>query len=246
MSKGRSPVNYELNDKQRELVIKNLNLVRTVIRDRFSVYHEYYDDMMQEGTIGLIKAVARHDDSRGAQLSTFAYFCIKNEIQKFVSECTDAIKVPVSVRLAMNVVNEISKNGGSQEDIDEVLNHNQISKDMLNSGMRASVILSLNAETDEGTPFLELVAGEDNVDTNVEEDERRMYCELHDWLNYNYPDKLLDNRIYMDYLWLSNNEKSITVIYDHVRNIYNVNRNETRKIITKYKDVVSNYLKNKK
>ena len=235
---------YQLDPAKEDLVIKNMGLVRQVIRDKFSVYHEWHEDMLQEGTIGLIKAVAKHDISKGAQLSTFAYLCIKNEIQKFVSECTDTIRVPVSVGLAINGLRLVEEKGGTSEDVKEVLVHNQVSMEMIRAGKTALATVSVDEENEEGLPYKDILPSPLIPEFNDNEEERQMWSDIHNWLNFNYPDELLNNRVYIDYIsYKQDGTYKINEIYTLIANTYLINRTIIRNIIPVYNERLSLYLK---
>ena len=234
---------YKLTSAQQEIVLKNQNLVRTVIKDKFSIYHEYYEDMMQEGLIGLIKAVCRYEPDKGAQLSTFAYLCIKNEIQKFVSECTDPIRVPVSVGLAINGVRMVEEREGTEEEKQAVLERVAISKQMLEAGRRALRYTSMDADTDEGVPLKCIIPAEPiDYTSNASLEERQLYNDLHGWLNYNYPDELLYNRIFIDYIYSKEQQsQGVTELYKQLRDTYGANRTVVNNIISVYSERIKEF-----
>lgn len=238
---------YKIDKAKQELVIKNQNLVRTVIRDKFSIYHEYYEDMLQEGLIGLIKAVSRYEADKGAQLSTFAYMCIKNEIQKFVSECTDPIRVPVSVGLAINGVRIVEENNGTEEEKEAVLERVSISKQMLEAGRRALRYTSMDAETEDGVPLRCVIPSEPydyTADADIED--RQLYNDLHGWLNHNYPEDYLSNRIFIDYIY--NKEQEIlttTELYKYLKDTYGSNRTVVNKVVDVYSSRVALFFKHR-
>lgn len=235
-------------EEQRAMVIKNTGLVKKVISDRFLVYSEWYEDMYQEGIIGLIKAASRYDPSKGAQLSTFAYLCVKNEIQKFVSECTDAIKVPVSVRLAIKQVSDLRKEGASEAEINEAIKYNQISRDMHDAGIRASNIYSLDAEMEEDSTLLDSVAADEYRDPmECSREERQLYSDLHKWLNYMNEGRYVENRIYMDYLYEADApDFRIVQFYAMCRDLYEKSRNDVQRILKEYTPMVQKYLQKRK
>ena len=244
MSRKSNLAAYKLTPEKQELVTKNMALVRKVISDRFSVYHEWMDDMLQEGTIGLIKAVAKHDASKGAQLSTFAYLCIKNEIQKFVSECTDTIRVPVSVGLAINGLRKIEESGGTSKDVDSVLEHNQVSLEMIEAGKTALATVSMDEENEDGLPYRDVLPGTSMITFEADYSDKQMWSSIHKWFNFNYPDSLLDTRIYIDYIVLRNEGlHKINDIYEVISNTYLVNRAFIRKLIPIYNERLNTYLK---
>ncbi|MGW3009173.1 SigB/SigF/SigG family RNA polymerase sigma factor [Streptomyces sp. NPDC001219] len=75
------------------LIEMNLTLVRYVAR-RFSGRRESAEDMLQVGTIGLIKAIDRYDVSRGVEFTTLAVPYIQGEIKRFFRDTTWSVHVP--------------------------------------------------------------------------------------------------------------------------------------------------------
>lgn len=75
------------------LVEKHLPLVYFLAR-KFSNRGEPLDDLVQVGTIGLIKAIDRFELSRGFEFSTFASPTIIGEIKRHFRDKTWAIRVP--------------------------------------------------------------------------------------------------------------------------------------------------------
>lgn len=67
----------------RTLVLSHLRLVISVARG-FLGYGLPHADLIQEGNIGLMKAVKRFDPSRGVRLVTFALYWIKAEIHEYI------------------------------------------------------------------------------------------------------------------------------------------------------------------
>ena len=67
----------------RQLIMSHLRLVIKIARS-YSGYGLNQADLVQEGNIGLMKAVKRFDPSRGVRLVSFAIYWIKAEIQEFV------------------------------------------------------------------------------------------------------------------------------------------------------------------
>ena len=76
-----------------EIVTMNLPLVNHLAR-RYAGRGEQLDDLVQVGTIGLIKAVDRFDIGRGLEFSTFATPTILGEIKRHFRDRTWAMKVP--------------------------------------------------------------------------------------------------------------------------------------------------------
>ncbi|MEV6396237.1 SigB/SigF/SigG family RNA polymerase sigma factor [Streptomyces sp. NPDC051907] len=75
------------------LVELNLSLVRFAAA-RFSHRSEAMEDILQVGTIGLIKAINRFDVEREVEFSSFALPNIEGEIKRFFRDATWAVRVP--------------------------------------------------------------------------------------------------------------------------------------------------------
>lgn len=79
-----------------EMIKANLRLVVKIARD----YEEYglpLLDLINEGNMGLMKAVERFDPAKGAKLSTYAAWWIKQAIRRALANQSKTIRLPVHV-----------------------------------------------------------------------------------------------------------------------------------------------------
>ncbi|MBN9460561.1 MAG: RNA polymerase sigma factor RpoH [Burkholderiales bacterium] len=79
-------------DAARELVMSHLRLVVSIAR-QYLGYGLAHADLIQEGNIGLMKAVKRFDPSRGVRLVSFAMHWIKAEIHEYILRNWRMVKV---------------------------------------------------------------------------------------------------------------------------------------------------------
>ena len=79
-------------DAARELVLSHLRVVVSVSRQYLN-YGLSQGDIIQEGNIGLMKAVRRFDPQRGVRLYSFAIHWIKAEINEFVLKNWKIVKI---------------------------------------------------------------------------------------------------------------------------------------------------------
>lgn len=79
-------------DAARALVLSHLRLVVAIARG-YRGYGLPYSDLIQEGNIGLMKAVKRFDPARGVRLVSFAVHWIRAEIHEFVLRNWRIVKV---------------------------------------------------------------------------------------------------------------------------------------------------------
>ena len=76
----------------RELILSHLRVVVSISRQYLN-YGLSQGDLIQEGNIGLMKAVKRFDPSRGVRLFSFAIHWIKAEINEFVLKNWKIVKI---------------------------------------------------------------------------------------------------------------------------------------------------------
>ena len=79
-------------DAARELVLSHLRLVVSVAR-QYLGYGLPHADLIQEGNLGLMKAVKRFDPERGVRLVSFAVHWIKAEIHEYIVRNWRMVKV---------------------------------------------------------------------------------------------------------------------------------------------------------
>src|SRR3989475_8940104 len=83
------------DDAARERMINaNLRLVVTIARDYTNLGLPLLD-LISEGNIGLTKAVERFDPAKGAKLSTYAMWWIKQSIKRALANQSKTIRLPV-------------------------------------------------------------------------------------------------------------------------------------------------------
>ena len=82
------------NPQARERLIQQyMPLVKSLAR-RHSKRGEQYEDLVQVGAIGLIKAVDRFDPGRGVEFGAFAIPNIAGEIKRYIRDRTWPLKIP--------------------------------------------------------------------------------------------------------------------------------------------------------
>jgi|GEM_PF-6315008 len=79
----------------RELIVRaNMGLVYQIAMTSQVKYQEPLDDLVQSGTIGLIKAVDRYDPQRNSRFSSFASPYIRGAIAQYVRDRCQPLKIP--------------------------------------------------------------------------------------------------------------------------------------------------------
>ncbi|QIN81801.1 sigma-70 family RNA polymerase sigma factor [Rubrobacter tropicus] len=100
----------DLRARQR-LIEKNLRLVVSVAK-KYRGQGLPFEDLIQEGNLGLMKAVEKFDPEKGWRLSTYATWWIRQGVQRAVADKGRTIRVPVhrgdKVRKMARTYNELS------------------------------------------------------------------------------------------------------------------------------------------
>jgi RNA polymerase primary sigma factor len=96
---------------RQRLIEKNLRLVVSVAK-KYRGYGLPFEDLIQEGNIGLMKAVEKYDPERGFRFSTYATWWIRQAVQRAVADKGRTIRVPVhmteKIRKMARTYNELS------------------------------------------------------------------------------------------------------------------------------------------
>ncbi len=85
---------FKLKQAKNEFVKANLRLVVSIAR-RFNHGRLPLADLIQEGNIGLMKAVERYDYRRGFRFSTYASWWIRHAISRALADKGRAVRLPV-------------------------------------------------------------------------------------------------------------------------------------------------------
>ena len=80
-------------DAREQLIVSHLNLVR-FLASKFKNRGEPLEDLVQVGTIGLIKAIDRFDPDRGLEFTTYATPTIMGEIKRHFRDKGWSVRVP--------------------------------------------------------------------------------------------------------------------------------------------------------
>src|SRR5215211_7806262 len=96
---------------RKRLIEMNLKLVVSIVK-KLRGHGLPFEDLIQEGNIGLMKAVEKYDPERGFRFSTYATWWIRQAVQRAVADKGRTIRVPVhmgeKIRKMARTYNELS------------------------------------------------------------------------------------------------------------------------------------------
>lgn len=124
------------------MISGNLRMVAAIAR-KYSgiVRHLSIDDIIQEGNVGLCRAAEKYDPSRGYKFSTYAYWWIRQSINRAISDKERVVRIPCnafeSIIKALSWQQEFELKHGHQPTIDQVAAHTRVSPEILMSALRA-------------------------------------------------------------------------------------------------------------
>ncbi len=149
-------------DARQQLIVSHLNLVR-FLASKFKNRGESLDDLIQVGTIGLIKAIDRFDISRGLEFTTFATPTIMGEIRRHFRDKGWSVRVPRRLQELSAKVNqmtdELTKRLQRSPTVEEIAQELDTSVDevleaMESSSAYSSVPLEAGGAADDEAPSI--------------------------------------------------------------------------------------------
>ncbi len=173
---GAAPDEASAKQVRDALIELHLPLAEHCAR-RFAQRGEPFEDLVQVGTVGLIKAVDRFEPKRGVEFSTYATPTIIGEIKRHFRDKGWAIRVPRRLQeLRMSIANatgELSQSLGHSPTPREIADRLDITVEEVLEGIESAnayATLSLDAGEggDESLSWLETLGAEDEALENVE------------------------------------------------------------------------------
>ena len=164
---------YRDNDDaeaREELIIRNLRLVVSVAK-RFQNRGVSLVDLIEEGNIGLIRAVERFDPEMGNRFSTYATWWIERSVRRAISSTSRTVRIPAYmseiVARAKRAATRLEAELGRSPTMDEVAEEIELKKEttiLLKRAMNSyTTSLSASIDGDEGgeTTFAALLEDPD-------------------------------------------------------------------------------------
>lgn len=175
-SNGSNSNNYLLLSRAKIKVLQNRALkikekfIKSNLRFVIDLANRYQtrglplSDLIQEGNIGLMKAVEKFDHTKGFKFSTYSAWWIHQSLSRAIMEQTKTISIPVYLQEQSSVVYKakakIEHNREKPAEIEEIAKEVGISKEVVKTILRGkdmTVPLEISAIDQDSKTFLDIV-----------------------------------------------------------------------------------------
>jgi len=229
---------YKNGDKsaKEKIIQSNLRLSASIAKNyyqkNFNCFIKFLD-MIQDGNMGLMKAVEKFDVTKGYKFSTYATLWIRQSILRQMDNCKRTIRIPVNKCAILKKIKKYSdeyylKSGNipTKEQLLDIFKISEEEFDMLLLANNEVNSLDMKLKGDEETTILETITDDKSISNSVEN--KYFSEELKNELK-----SLLDERSYKILLLRNGFYNDEVLTLEEIGQIYGITKERVRQLEAK-------------
>ncbi|MBP2070863.1 sigma-70 family RNA polymerase sigma factor [Thermoanaerobacterium butyriciformans] len=143
------------------LVEHNMRLVQKMA-SKLSKPGFEFDDLVQEGLIGLLTAIDKYDYTRGYKFSTYSVWYIRQRIQRYMKNTSKSVRLPIHIQEKINKVlstmYDLEQKNGEKPTVKEIAVEMKLDENTVGKYLKlAESVASLNQYVDDEKCDAELI-----------------------------------------------------------------------------------------
>lgn len=159
------------DDAKEKLITENIPLIKSIVK-RFKGRLEY-DDLMQLGAMGFIKAIQNFNTNFGVRFSTYAVPMISGEIKRFLRD-DGSIKVSRQLKTLSNrisaYIEQTVRDGNKEPTIEELASHFEVETQEIVFALDAQhyVVSLYSTSQEDDTTLADRIADEQTLENDLD------------------------------------------------------------------------------
>lgn len=154
--------------KVRSLYLQAHQKVARVLVQKYRSHAADREDLLQEASLGLLRAMDRFDWHRGVRFSTYAHYWVKERILTYVYGQNKTIRLPAWVQKLWGKVHALTNERGHQPDVEELSRELGVSERRVRRVLESrKTVTSLSMNQEEGD--LEIADERFRPESHIEE-----------------------------------------------------------------------------